>query len=71
MTLSSILPLQLRDLSETDIVTVKLRSDTLISRSGNSVSPVMPVVFLYGTHSPASSAAIDLCYLRCIWIEDK
>ncbi|XP_039124387.1 uncharacterized protein LOC120260879 [Dioscorea cayenensis subsp. rotundata] len=44
---------ELRDLSETDIVTVKLRSDTLISRSGNSVSPVMPVVFLYDATRPS------------------
>ncbi|KAJ0988854.1 hypothetical protein J5N97_007210 [Dioscorea zingiberensis] len=44
---------ELKDLSRTDIVTVKLQSDTLISKSGNAVSPVTPVVFLYDATRPS------------------
>ncbi|KAG9445995.1 hypothetical protein H6P81_012123 [Aristolochia fimbriata] len=44
---------EVRIVSETQIVTVKLESSSLIGRSGAHVSPVEPVVFLFDSTKPS------------------
>ncbi|KAJ8634194.1 hypothetical protein MRB53_027530 [Persea americana] len=44
---------KLKNVSGTEIITVKLHSTWLIGRSGTAVSPVVPIVFLYDSTKPS------------------
>ncbi|EHA8590577.1 hypothetical protein COCNU_scaffold020585G000050 [Cocos nucifera] len=44
---------ELKNVSDTEIITVKLMPDSIFAQSGIAVSPVMPVVFLYDTTHPS------------------
>ncbi|XP_038989295.1 uncharacterized protein LOC103718327 isoform X2 [Phoenix dactylifera] len=44
---------ELKNVSSTEIITVKLMPDSIFAQSGIAVSPVMPIVFLYDTTHPS------------------
>ncbi|MCE3214867.1 hypothetical protein HAX54_000154 [Datura stramonium] len=44
---------QIRGISQTAIVTLSLRSNSILSRQGTSIAPVSPVTFLYDMQRPA------------------
>ncbi|KAF8378009.1 hypothetical protein HHK36_029342 [Tetracentron sinense] len=49
----------LRNVSRTEIITVKLQSAFLIGRSGTPVSPVTPITFLYDSTKPGVVLSTD------------
>ncbi|XP_058093203.1 uncharacterized protein LOC131239494 isoform X1 [Magnolia sinica] len=44
---------KLQNVSGTEIITIKLQSNSLIGRSGTVVSPVAPIIFLYDSMKPS------------------